>query len=206
MDVASFARALMAWVVFLAGGHTAFADAPSRAAWRYSAELLRPFWAGTVVEGESVLFIQDEATGEARASVLLPIRKLTAVRDSAGDATYEEGRDYRWNPGSREIVLPPGSRIVSTKPSALRRPPKSQWHELTHRDGDGEILFDGKREYHELQARSRTGTNRVCGPRPCRSSTQRRFHAARKAARPDAAVDRRAGRQHFDRPQHVGVG
>src|SRR5262249_50883810 len=121
MDPASFARALMVTLVFLAGAHVAFADEPPKAAWRYSAEMLRPFWKGTVADGESVLFIQGEATGEARASVLFPIRKLIEIRSSAGDATYEEGRDYRWKRGSREIVLPPGSRIVSTKPSALRR-------------------------------------------------------------------------------------
>lgn len=151
MDPASFSRALMVPLVFLAGTHAAFADEPPKAVWRYSAEMLRPFWKGTVVDGESVLFIQDEATGEARASVLFPVRKMTAIRSSAGDTMYEEGRDYLWKRGSREVVLPPGSRIVSTKPSALRRPPKSQMFQLTHRDGKGEILFGAKLEYHQLQ-------------------------------------------------------
>jgi hypothetical protein len=58
-----------------------------------------------------VLFIKDGNTGEARASVLFPVRKVLAVRNSAGDVTYENGKDYIFQPGSREILLPAGSRI-----------------------------------------------------------------------------------------------
>lgn len=119
--------------------------------WTYSAEMLRPFWQSDVMEGESVLFIQDEKTGEARASVLFPVQKILSVRSSSGDVKYEEGRDYTWKAGSREIVVPPGSRIVTSKPEALRRPAKSQRYQLTHRDGNGEIYFGGKLEYHDLQ-------------------------------------------------------
>ncbi|WP_165244671.1 SGNH/GDSL hydrolase family protein [Paludisphaera soli] len=129
----------------------AFADDPAKPAWEYSADLLRPFWKGEVMAGESVLFLKDAETGQARASVLFPIRKVLAVRNSAGDVAYEDGRDFVWKPGSREIVLPPGSRIVSSAPAELRRPPKTQMFELTHRDGGGEILFGAKLEYHALQ-------------------------------------------------------
>jgi lysophospholipase L1-like esterase len=119
--------------------------------WTYSAKMLRPFWQGDVMEGESVLFIQDEKTGEARASVLFPVQNILSVRSSSGDVKYEEGRDYTWKAGSREIVVTPGSRIVTSKPEALRRPAKSQQYQLTHRDGNGEIYFGGKLEYHDLQ-------------------------------------------------------
>ncbi|MDG3006643.1 SGNH/GDSL hydrolase family protein [Paludisphaera mucosa] len=134
----------------LAAG-VATADEPAKPEWKYSAELMRPFWKGEVIDAESVLFIKDDKTGEARASVLMPIRKMRAVRNAAGDVTYEEGRDYAWKPGYREITLPPGSRIVASPPSALRRAPKTQMFELTHRDGGGEILFGAKLEYHALQ-------------------------------------------------------
>lgn len=142
------------WIlVILAMGATGglFASEPTKPAWKYSADQMRPFWRGTVMEGESVLFIKDERTGDARASVLLPIQKLLAVRNSPGDVTYVEGRDYLWKPGSREIVIPSGSRIIVSTPAELRRPPKSQKYELTHRDGNGEILFGARLEYHELQ-------------------------------------------------------
>ncbi len=129
----------------------AFAQEPSKPTWSYSPELLRPFWQGDVIEGESVLFIKDAKTGEARASVLLPIREVLTVRNSVGDVTYENGKDFVWKADSREIVLPPGSRIVSRTPQELRRPAKSQKYELTHRDGNGEIFFGARLEYAEMQ-------------------------------------------------------
>src|SRR5258708_21283915 len=81
---------------------------------------------------------------------MLPVLKVVDVVNSAGDFTYEEGRDYVWQPQSREIVLPAGSRIVSRTPDELRRPAKSQKYELTHRDGNGEIFFGGRLEYAEM--------------------------------------------------------
>jgi lysophospholipase L1-like esterase len=120
-------------------------------AWTYSEALLRPFWQGGVMEGESLLFIKDEKTGEARAAVLFPIQELLSVRSSNGEVQYEEGRDYVWKAESREIVVPRGSRIITSTPESLRRPAKSQPYQLTHRDGNGEIYFGGKLEYHELQ-------------------------------------------------------
>ena len=119
--------------------------------WVYSPDSLRPFWLGDVVEGESVLFVRDPKTGEARASLLFPVQNVIAVRNSAGSITYQEGVDFRFRTGSREIVIPPGSRIVTKTPQDLRRPAKSQKYQLTHRDGNGEILFGATLEYHEMQ-------------------------------------------------------
>jgi acyl-CoA thioesterase-1 len=151
---------LMLWLVIapLAGftavyGQEAAKPAePARPSWKYAPELLQPFWQGERVESESVLFIRDPETGAARASVLFPIQELEAIRSSAGDVTYEAGRDYDWQPGSREITLPTGSQIPSRTPAELRRPAKSQKYALTHRDGNGEIFFGGRLEYAEMQA------------------------------------------------------
>lgn len=119
--------------------------------WAYSADQLRPFWRGEVMEGESILFVRDEPTREARASVLFPIRRVLAVRSSSGAVTYEEGRDYTWEAGSRAIVVPPGSRIATATPESLRRPANSQPFRLAHRDGGEDIRFGAKLEYHDLQ-------------------------------------------------------
>src|ERR1700709_2010534 len=83
-----------------------FSQSSTKKPWQYAPEGLRPFWQGDRVEGESVLFIKDGKTAEARASVLFLIRKVLAVRNSAGDVTYENGKDYSFQSGSREIVLP----------------------------------------------------------------------------------------------------
>ena len=138
-------------ILLLVTHRTTHADEPAKPMWRYAPELFRPFWDGDVVEGESVLFIKNSKTGEARASVLFPVLKVQAVRNSVGDVTYEEGRDYVWKRETREIVLPAGSRIVSHTPEELRRPAKTQKYELTHRDGNGEIFFGGRLEYAEMQ-------------------------------------------------------
>ncbi len=130
----------------------AAAAEPSKAtAWKYDPDLLRPFWQGDTVQGESVLFIKNSETGEATASVLFPIRRILAVRNSAGDVTYEEGPDYRWSPNERRIVLPAGSRIASRTPAELRRPAGTQKYALTHRDGNGEIYFGSRLEYADMQ-------------------------------------------------------
>ena len=119
--------------------------------WVYRPELLRPFWVGDVTEGESVLFIKEEPGAEAKAAVLFPIQEILAVRNSAGDVTYESGKDFIWKADSREIVLPAGSRIPARTPQDLRRPAKSQQYQLTHRDGKSEIMFGGRLEYAEMQ-------------------------------------------------------
>lgn len=124
---------------------------PAPQPWGYRPGLLRPFWLGDIVEGESVLFIRDGQSGEARASVLFPIQEVLSVRNSAGDIVYENGRDYVWKPGSRELVLPAGSRIAAHTPPELRRPAGSQPYALTHRDGNGEIFFGGRLEYAAMQ-------------------------------------------------------
>jgi len=119
--------------------------------WNYQPELLRPFWEGTLMQGESVLFIRKGEGELARAKVLFPIEEIVSVQNSDGDVTFERGRDYQFTPGSNEIVLPAGSRIPSSIPADLRRPAGSQKYRLTHRDGDGEIFFGGRLEYHALQ-------------------------------------------------------
>ena len=129
----------------------AHGEEPARLEWTYSADLLKPFWLGDTVHGESLLFIQDEKSADAKASVLFPIEQVLAVRNSAGNVTYEEGRDYVWRKGSREIILPAGSRIVFKSPQELRRPAGTQKYALTHRDGNGEIFFAAGLEYAELQ-------------------------------------------------------
>lgn len=142
------------WIVVLCvalTGRLVLSQEPVKPTWNYSPELLRPFWVGEVIEGESILFIKDEKTGEARASVLFPIREVLAVKNSVGDVTYENGKDFVWKADSREIVIPAGSRIAVKTPAEMRRPAKSQKYELTHRDGNGEIFFGGRLEYAEMQ-------------------------------------------------------
>ncbi|MEZ6061709.1 MAG: GDSL-type esterase/lipase family protein [Planctomycetaceae bacterium] len=141
--------AALSMVVFVMG--TSSADENSAAEWKYDPEMLRPLWTGDTVRGESLLFVKDPETGEAKASVLFPVTEVLGVCNSAGDTCYEEGRDFVWQPESREIRLPKNSRIASFAPEDLRRPAGTQKYRLTHRDGGGEILFGALLEYHQMQ-------------------------------------------------------
>ena len=127
------------------------ADDAAPAKWKYRPSLMQPFWQGDTVEGESILFVRDAKTGEARGTLLFPASRVLAVHNSAGNITYQQGRDYLWEPGSRVIRLPAGSRIPSHTPEELRRPAGTQKYRLTHRDGNGEILFGGELQYAAMQ-------------------------------------------------------
>ncbi len=119
--------------------------------WTFDAAKLRPIWLATTMDGESVLFIQDGVGSLPRATLLFRPTKILAVRSASGEVAYVEGRDYAWQPGTCEITLPSGSRIPFKTYQDLRRPANSQRHRLTHRDGNGEILFGATHEYHDMQ-------------------------------------------------------
>jgi lysophospholipase L1-like esterase len=126
-------------------------SAQDDARWKFSPEALQPFWQQDVVQDEPVLFIRDPETGEAKASLLFPVRKIISVRNSTSDTTYQPGTDFQIRPGSRELIAPSGSHVISRTAADLRRPANTQRHRLTHRDGNGEILFGAKLEYHDMQ-------------------------------------------------------
>ena len=58
-------------------------------AWMYDAGLVQPFWLGDTVDGESVLFIKDPATGEAKARLLFPVQEVLNVTLRRGLAGIE---------------------------------------------------------------------------------------------------------------------
>ncbi|MCA9135815.1 MAG: SGNH/GDSL hydrolase family protein [Planctomycetales bacterium] len=145
-------RFIFSAIAIVAGTIFGVASAQETASgWRYTKESMRPFWSSDVITDEPILFVRDIQTGESRGTVLFPIDQVIAVRSSAGDVQYTQGVDYRFDRGSSELVVPPGSRIVTVAASDLRRPANSQKHRLTHRDGNGEIMFGAKLEYHQIQ-------------------------------------------------------
>lgn len=137
-------------VAFLIIARVTCADEPPPE-WKYDHDLLIPFWHDGTMRGESILFVKEPGAETATGELLFPVAKMLSVRNSRGDVAYEEGRDYAWTPGSRTITIPAASRIVVKMPQDLRRPAKSQKYELTHRDGNGEIYFGSKLEYHDMQ-------------------------------------------------------
>ncbi len=141
----------LGFAFWLAIGTAMQADEAASQRWKYSLAAMEPFWLADVVDSEPVLFVRDPESGEAHATLLFPVQQVLTVRNSAGDATYTAGVDFRYTTGSPEIIVPPESRIITKTPADLRRPADSQKYKLTHRDGNGEILFGAKLEYHQMQ-------------------------------------------------------
>jgi acetyl esterase/lipase len=157
MPVSTLLTAIMSFTFSMTLSGVLLADEkPKDVAWNSDASLPRPFWQGDTVDGESMLFIKDAATGEAKGTLLFPVEEIVNVTRAVDWKTtngtiFENGRDYVCKPGSREITLPKDSRIPSYTADALRRPAGSQKYKLTHRDGNGEILFGATDEYHQMQ-------------------------------------------------------
>ncbi len=102
------------------------------------------------VVGESVLFLRvDDGTGSAILQHLPA--GIEAIASSDGMTHYEVGRDVVWTEESRLLRLTSGSRIRAYSEAELRRPAGSQAYALTHRDGNGEILFGPELEWAEMQ-------------------------------------------------------
>ncbi|MGV2335838.1 MAG UNVERIFIED_CONTAM: hypothetical protein LVR18_17545 [Planctomycetaceae bacterium] len=184
--------------------HGTLAADPPQSSWSYSAELLRPFWQGRVVDGESVLFVRDPASGTARGRLLFPNSRLIRITLASEwrnptAVVFEEGRDFICTAGGREIVLPAGSRIPAFTPDQLRRPAGSQKYRLTHRDGNGEILFGAKDEYHQMQVA--VTYERAAAQWPTalpQYAAQTLPRATARLRRPTIALNSTAGRQYID--------
>lgn len=146
---------IVQWVMLAASLLVTPTSASAQAAneWQYSAEWLEPFWRSNIVHGEPILPVVDEKTGQATATLLFPVNEVLSVRNAAGNVTYLAERDFQTQTGSRDFVVPSGSRIPTKRREELRRPAGSQKYQLTHRDGNGEILFGAALEYHEMQTR-----------------------------------------------------
>ena len=119
--------------------------------WTFSSEELQPFWQSTTMHGESLLFFDEGDGSRPKTQLLFQPTRIISVCNASGDVQYEQGRDYIWEPGQKEIVLPQGSRIIFKKPEDMRRPAGSQSIHLIPRDGNGEIFFGATHEYHDMQ-------------------------------------------------------
>lgn len=69
-----------------------------------------PFWQGNTVYGESLLFIKA-GDSPASSTCLFRPEKIIQLKSTFKGIVYTPGKDYILKPGSREIYLPPGSRI-----------------------------------------------------------------------------------------------
>ena len=110
------------------------------------------------VEGDPLFFVRTEAESGANEkplpkAALLRLPTAPPVLKSATlEVTYEIGKDYLWEPGKREILLPEGSRIPFKEVKDLY-PAEGQPNSYRQRrDSASWMLFGEGRFFHDLQS------------------------------------------------------
>jgi len=116
-----------------------------------SAENAKPFWKSSVMVGESVLFVKTDEGATVTGRLLFTPTKILAVKSSSGTVTYQAGKDYTVQPGSKTLALPAGSSIPVATEKQLTPPLGTQPFSLRRRDGKGDILFAPSHEYADMQ-------------------------------------------------------
>lgn len=114
--------------------------------------LEQPFWEGSTVFGESVLFVQASTDELPTASLLLTPASILRVERADRTLTYEAGRDFLLDPQTGILSLPTGSRIPYLSATDLfpeRGSPRSINHKAD--DPNRGVLFDNAHWFHDQQ-------------------------------------------------------
>lgn len=105
--------------------------------------LLEPFWLSTVMDGESLFFV-DHGAGAPAATLLFVPDGAVSLRSATGEFPYEEGRDYVVDSVAGRVELTPLSRIPFTTLGELYPRVDPDGSGFMHRRGDpGTYLMCG---------------------------------------------------------------
>ncbi len=110
-----------------------------------------PCWQAADIEGDPLFFIQDDTGRPAQAALLRTPVEAPIIRSASGETVYEEGRDFSWKRGAREVWLLPGSRIPFKTVAELHPPPGAPNAYAASRDGPSWLLYSQGRFFHDLQ-------------------------------------------------------
>jgi putative membrane-bound dehydrogenase-like protein len=142
------------------------------------------FWNSPNIEGDPLFFIQSNDAPTARAALLFTPEKAPVLRSASGEVGYEIGRDFTWEPGSREIVLTKDSRMPFKTIAELHPAPGSPNSYDGFRDGKSHMLYAQGRFFHDLQsAATYTASEPWPWPVPLAVADQLPHLQARLAAR-----------------------
>ena len=159
------------------------------------------------MHGETVLFVKYRSDESPKAPLLF-VADPDSVRVQfvgRSDST-RKARTSCGTPAAGRSRCLQGSRIVFKSPADLRRPAGSQPYALTHRDGQGEILFGGGHEYQDMQTVvTYTHEEKWPGATPMLAREQLP-RTLQRLAEKKTLKNRAAGRQYLDRLQCVRLG
>jgi acyl-CoA thioesterase-1 len=111
----------------------------------------KPFWIGAMMEGDPVLFIQEDGASSATAKLLFKADAGLRVTSFDGAQVYEANRDYTWQPGSDVITLTPKSRIpYKTRQEMFPAKGASRSFGELVQDNQKGVLFSEGRFYQDL--------------------------------------------------------
>ncbi len=124
-------------------------------------------WQTSPLSGDPLFFICAEGAAQATARLLLTPKTTPQLAKATGEIAYEAGRDFTWQPGTREIVLTSDSRIPFRREAELMPPPGSPDSIAANHDGTKHLLFGEGHFFHDQQvAAEYTPAEPWLGPRP----------------------------------------
>ena len=146
-----------------------------------------PVWAAAMLDADPLFFVQAEGQTNAMARLLFVPKSLPRLTKATGELTYEAGRDFTWQPGGREIVLTPKSRIPFRTQVLL--PPGSPDSIAASRDGKKHLLYGEGHFFHDQQVSAAyEAAERWAGPVPATDASGLARVMARLEARKPVKV------------------
>jgi lysophospholipase L1-like esterase len=110
-----------------------------------------PVWHASAIDADPLFFVQAAGASAASAKLLLVPKENPRLVKATRDVSYEAGKDFTWEPGSREIVLTPESRIPFRTHAQVLLPPGSPDSIAATRDGKKHLLFGEGPFFHNQQ-------------------------------------------------------
>lgn len=125
------------------------------------------FWSHPGIVGDSMFFIKADDAAAPKASLLRVPTDVPELRSCTQEVKYEMGRDFTWEPGTREIFLTANSRIPFKTLAELHPAPGSPYSYDGFRDTTLHMLYSQGRFFHDLQCEaSYTSKEAFPGPVP----------------------------------------
>lgn len=108
-------------------------------------------WNAAQVAGDPHFFVRREGMSVAMARTILVPRAVPRLQRADGGAEFAAGVDYEWVPGTRLLVLTPGSRIPWRNEAELLPPPGTPDSIMGSRDGKRHLLYGEGHFFHDQQ-------------------------------------------------------